>query len=340
MNAAHFGRHNGLDARSQGNGATATLPSPAPTVPNKEYTGVPNKEYTGFAFKKKQSIQAGIRRLLSKRIERASEQIRSHPAPEAVHGVRTEIKKLRSLLRLVRTELGGKAYENQTRLLREIALQLAGTRDAQVRLQAFDKLVEHFGPQLPGPFTHVRQAFEQASHAQGRQLLDNKSPKRINRTLDHLACEACKVKIEGKGWAALEPGIKVNYRRGRDARQTAATDPTPIHLHNWRKRVKELWYHARLLTPVWPEYFVPVCDLLKTLEETLGDDHDLELVKEGLTADIPAAEVETLMPFIERRQSDLRKTALSLGARVYAEKPGAFTRRIRTYWETWRGEVS
>ena len=35
------------------------------------------------------------------------------------------------------------------------------------------------------------------------------------------------------------------------AMDAAAKDPTADNFHEWRKRVKDHWYHSRLLWPVW-----------------------------------------------------------------------------------------
>lgn len=32
----------------------------------------------------------------------------------------------------------------------------------------------------------------------------------------------------------------------------AQAKPSVENLHEWRKRVKDLWYQVRLLTPLWP----------------------------------------------------------------------------------------
>ncbi len=60
----------------------------------------------------------GIRRVARGRIETAVEQLR-HEAGEdlatAVHDTRKDMKKLRSLLRLVRDDLGGKRYRARVR---------------------------------------------------------------------------------------------------------------------------------------------------------------------------------------------------------------------------------
>jgi hypothetical protein len=39
---------------------------------------------------------------------------------------------------------------------------------------------------------------------------------------------------------------------------------------------------------------------------------------------------------IDRRRGELQAAARPLGVLVYAEKPAPFTRRIESYWDTWR----
>jgi hypothetical protein len=39
------------------------------------------------------------------------------------------------------------------------------------------------------------------------------------------------------------------YRRGRKAMQHAQADPTNENLHEWRKRVKDLWHAEQILRP-------------------------------------------------------------------------------------------
>jgi hypothetical protein len=48
------------------------------------------------------------------------------------------------------------------------------------------------------------------------------------------------------------------------------------------------------------------------------------------------ADLEKLFSSISERQDELAADALALGERVYAEKPRAFERRIRSYWKSWR----
>lgn len=150
--------------------------------------------------------------------------------------------------------------------------------------------------------------------------------------------------MSGAGWKALGRGVKTAYRQGRRAYQTVLEDPSPENFHEWRKRAKDLWYHVRLLQPVWPEQMDAMAGELDTLGECLGDDHDLAVLRQDLQVrsigDGYAREMETLNALIEERQRELRTAALTMGARFYAEKPSIFCNRLAGYWKIWRRQKS
>ena len=72
------------------------------------------------------------------------------------------------------------------------------------------------------------------------------------------------------------------YARGDKALAIAHDDTTTEHLHEWRKRAKDLWYHQRLLRDAWPELFKAQADAADRLTKLLGDDHDLAQLAEHL----------------------------------------------------------
>ncbi len=112
----------------------------------------------------------------------------------------------------------------------------------------------------------------------------------------------------------------------------------PQRMHDWRKRVKDLWYQERLLAPVDGPAVRGQAKDLHRLANLLGDLHDLHVLRGRLT-DEPvhvAADVDGIVGLIEHRQAELEGEAFSLGSRIYAEKPGAFVRRMRSAWRAGR----
>ena len=78
---------------------------------------------------------------------------------------------------------------------------------------------------------------------------------------------------------------------------------------------------------------------LERLETWLGEDHNLQLVREQTVIDRRLRRhpetIQLVSALSARRQETLRRAALKLGSRVFAQKPKAFIRsatagRLRT----------
>src|SRR5260370_15546678 len=98
---------------------------------------------------------------------------------------------------------------------------------------------------------------------------------------------------------------------------------TTENLHDWRKRVKDLWHHLGLLQPLCPKTLAGLVDDLERLGEYLGDDHDAAMLAEVATR-VKPRKSEMLVRMIESHRLRLQHSAFQLGRQVYAEKPGAF----------------
>jgi hypothetical protein len=66
----------------------------------------------------------------------------------------------------------------------------------------------------------------------------------------------------------------------------------------------------------------------QVLSELLGEDHDLAMLAQRATG----KKHKALRRAIEKRRARLRRRALKMGKRLYAEKPKGFSRRIGAAW--------
>ncbi len=137
------------------------------------------------------------------------------------------------------------------------------------------------------------------------------------------------------GWKALRNGLVRSYRRGREAFTCARANGEAGDLHAWRKRVKDLWYHERLLAPTCGPTVRGHATDLDRLADLLGDEHDLAVLVHTLTIDspFPAVDLDAVLALIDHRRAELRSEAFRIGERSYAETPKAFRRRMRAAWE-------
>jgi CHAD domain-containing protein len=279
-------------------------------------------------------VPEALRAAAVERLERAAARLRDEHDDDpvgAVHGARKDLKKTRALVRLARPALSDKAYRRENRALRDIGREMSAGRDAAVMVQTVDALAERFAGQLPKrQFT----ALSRRLAAQAAAAREDASTAGLADALATAAGRAAELPVEAADRATLRRGATRAYRRGRKAFAAAERDPSPERLHEWRKRVKDLWYHQRLLRDTWKgpmKAFADECDRLGTV---LGDDHDLValtavITRPGLVP--PSVDLERLLELIAARREELQAEARELGRRVYAEKPKAFARRLGAY---------
>jgi CHAD domain-containing protein len=249
----------------------------------------------------------------------------------SVHEARKNVKKSRAILRLVRSDLGDKTYRRENRALRDASRTVAHVRDADVMVETAEDLQEHFAGRLPAAaFKRLRTALQRDAR-DSRSRADGELGADLIDALEAAAARVEDWPLDGASWSAAREGIGRAYRRGRKAYALADAEPTTDNLHEWRKRVKDLWYHQRLLKPAWPEVLGAQADEAHTLSDLLGDDHDLAVLAERLEDDPPTDDTGAVLELIEERRAVLLAQIRALGRRVYAEKPKAFTRRIAHY---------
>lgn len=299
-----------------------------------------------FHLKRKESVPKGARRIALDQLDRAHDELTDPELDHggAVHQARKRFKKIRAILRLVRPVLGKSRYRRHNRTFRDLGRALSGPRDAEVMVETLDKLLGS-GAHEPAPpvFTGLRahlEARRDAWKAERKGELEARMGE-VEQALATTRPALERLPLGARGYDAVAPGLKRAYKRGRKALARAVDAPGDERFHELRKRVKDHWYHTRLLKKVWPDAMTCRAHLLKDLSDLLGDDHDLAVFRITL-ADAPAGalttgERERLERLVVARQAQLRERAVPLARRVYAEKPRHHTRRISGYWTVWKG---
>ncbi len=264
---------------------------------------------------------------------------------ERVHDARKRLKRVRALVRLARGGLGRKCARRQDARLRDAGRPLSEMRDADVLVDTLDDLIARLGDQgRPEAITLAREALSRRKRELGRRLLDEQGVlAKVAHALGEVRRDVRHWDVAGDDWEALEAGLKRISRRGRRAFHEASSSPTDENLHEWRKRVKDLWYVMDILRPIRPGYTGRRGDQAHALADLLGDDHDLAVLREVLSTSGDGAAVsawaDVLPPLIERRRVELRRDAFALGPSLHGERPRAFVERLAAYWRAWRSEA-
>jgi CHAD domain-containing protein len=258
------------------------------------------------------------------------------PLAERVHALRKTVKKLRGLLRLVRPVLGGARAEIAA--LGEAGRGIATLRDAEVLCRTLDGLIdrstlpETARAALRAPFADLLAA-EIAESSLAPRL------ERFAQALEAIAARAPLWQVREPGFAALAPGLRRTAGEARAALAALGRHPGAEAVHDWRKRVKDHWYQARLLAPIWPAMMAPHVAAADTLGEVLGLHNDLAVLRARLASrdDLPAGPVAVVDALARIAQEEHLARALPLGRSLLADRPKALARRWGTWWEVWRG---
>ena len=288
-----------------------------------------------YGLKKGEPLSKAVGRIARGRIDHAVDELRGKTdstPEEAVHGARKDMKKLRALLRLVRGELGDQRYARENACFRDAARELAGARDADVMIETLDSL------ELPaGLGWELRKVIEASRERDGAGTDREAASRDAVAILKEGRRRVGDWPLEDDSFEALAGGLRRTYRRGRRDFKAARAEPSVEALHEWRKRVKDLWYHHTLLRRLWPPVMTALGDEAHELSDRLGDDHDLAVLadwfKEHTESD------PDLQAAIHRRRDQLQQEAFELGARLYADKPSAYVRRLERLWDASKARV-
>jgi CHAD domain-containing protein len=295
----------------------------------------------GYRLRAEETPGEGVRRIAHGRVDAALEQLRREVKSDvagAVHDARKDLKKLRSLLRLVRADLGKERYRAERNRYRDAARLLSGPRDAEVKLTTLSGLRDRYPDETSATDGLQRSLEDEREQIATGQAADLEQ--RLEQATEAIAAGAADVdawELASTDFELFRAGLQRSYARGRDAFWALDADPSDAAVHEWRKRVKDLWYQLRLLRPVWPAGMKGAIGAAGELADLLGEHHDLAVLIDDVSARAPGgAGDDTLIVLARRRQRELLAAALPLGRRLYAEKPRRFADRVAAYWDVWR----
>lgn len=315
-----------------GPAVTPVLRSPCQVAHGREARLMQDRRNMPYRFTPKdKSVARAVRRIARARFAASAGLVETGRLPQAelVHELRTNVKKVRALLRLVRPNFRDYATENAA--LREAARMLTALREAEVMGQTFDSVAAHVHTPTDALIALRAQVVRPAAGPDDAQALLQAHADAIAK-IDRRARDW---KVAGDGFGALEAGLERSWTAAQKAMRAARSDPSGEALHLWRKRVKDHWYHARLLQPIWPETMVHHMAAAETLGELLGDARDLAFLAEALAGLPEAADIRTAARDEEAR---LLGNARALGRRFLSEPAGDLSRRWRGWWDIWRDD--
>lgn len=215
----------------------------------------------------------------------------------AVHESRKAFKKIRAVLRLVRPGFHRDVFKRENRACRDVGRLLAPLREAAVRLRTAATIgVTELSNELERDLENAWAVANELGRIQAVIARIDEISNRLPSWPQALDTEQLRAGFD-----------RVFADGGADLRRVLS-EPTGEHFHEWRKQVKYLWCHVRLLMAYRPELLRPLVTDLVALSNLLGDEHDL--------ADLEARVGDRY--FITARRIALQSQASQLGRTIYS----------------------
>ena len=201
-------------------------------------------------------------------LDGAIETLGSGVDDEAVHAARKTCKRIRAALRLLRGCLGPRAYRRENRNVRDAAKPLAAVRDAC--------MLRRILRTLPLRSAVMRRSLN-ADYRRERHALAERGAQNALEQIMATRARLVDLPAVDSEVASVIAGVRRSYKAGRKAYSKARSNDDKA-LHEWRKQSKYLLNQLELIKMVFDAEIKRLRRRAERLAETLGDDHDLDVL--------------------------------------------------------------
>jgi len=285
-----------------------------------------------WRFEPGEPLAAAFARVAAEEIEIVRKKLRrrGRDPGAAIHAARQSFKRIRALLRLARPTLG-EDFSAENRRYRDAGRLLAGSREAIVLAETFDKMAADCSETLSPKDAGLLRAHCIAEvHANGKADID----RRVAQVL--AVVDEGEARLSELHWPAdskeLFQGLRASQTHLRSWYDKAVGTNSAGALHEWRKRVKDQSAQLRLLRELMPLAYRRMRDQEAKVAELLGLEHDLWMLKRALgAAKVPRKTVparDALAQEIRTQRHALREQALNSGRKFSSVSPKDFARDL------------
>jgi len=301
-----------------------------------------------YLLENNETLSFGLKRIVLELIDKSVFNLAKSNGSftEDIHDTRKNFKKVRTVQRLIRSDIGEESFQIENSFYRDAGRTLSDLRDSTVLILTFDKLLKNSELEMSNFDFSVFKNFLIEKQKTIRIAKSKKSAV-INSLSTDLLLARSRVfdwPLSGDNFKLIKKNLQMIYEQGQKCMYAVFSEAIKENVHEWRKRVKDLWYSMRILSNLWPEIMSPLVFLLGKLSDALGDANDLFLLKERIISNQSKFKddqhTRELINFIDRRIIDLLREARSIGRKVYSEDSKYFVGRMQNYFEIWRSEFN
>ena len=290
-----------------------------------------------YRFRVKESIPRGIRRIGREQNNASLLALsQSEDIHQTVHQTRQRLKCLRSLLNLVRHGLEASVFNAQDKGYRNIGRQLASARDAKVLLETLANLENRPEVCIKKINTNPIRIWLLDQCRNAELSFDKAKLESIRHELQDRKKQFSTMPLKQVEFFDISKGARSTHQNGRATFLRAVKTQDGEHFHDWRKNAQRHWRQTQLLHPCWPQMIHARAKFAHELCQLLGEDHDLwvfgTMLQKNSSLFRDKVDLETLQHSIRIAQKDLRRSTITHGLLLYAEKSRHFQQHLTSCW--------
>jgi CHAD domain-containing protein len=282
------------------------------------------KNNNDFILKNRESPGEDVKRIINEQIEKAlfylDEGINVN-FDESVHEIRKCIKRVRAALRLIRDAAGRKHYRSENYYFRDINRNLSEIRSIAVIIETLSKLS---GEGRNGGYSYLTNHFSAIKEKIIYRLCAQENRLLLVREMLHRGKERSGRIPAGNSVDILLAGFVRIYRQCLKCMVAAREEPLTANLHEWRKKIKYMYYQLQILKPALPETYIVYELQLDKLSEYLGTDHDLAELEHSLAGNPTAPgnirKTVSVKNKVAKSRKETQKALFELADQIFDEK--------------------
>ena len=276
-------------------------------------------------------LRAELLRVVDALIDSATDSMGQMATQESLHQLRTTIKRLRALLRLIRPAIP-ELFDRENARLKAAARRLGFTRDTDVGRETLQTLPVSDSTEKAAVAAAL--AGFNSSHPPSQDLDQSIAGVRMDLQLTRRNLH--RWKFRGNERELVETGLRAVYRQGRKRMHIACKQGQDEAFHRWRIRAKNLYYELQFLESVWPNRLHRMISHLAQLQEELGLDHDISVLRSRLQKNPDAfggtEAIKRVLRCLDNESRKHRCVSIPLGRKIWAEKPRRFVDKVGKHW--------
>jgi CHAD domain-containing protein len=222
---------------------------------------------------------------------------------------------------------------------RDLSRQLSVARDNQVLLQRAKVTHKNMRPGIRNARAdELINELELNREKSLKELAEgNNIIKTISNELNLSTSRIDSLKIKNEGFNVIEKGIERIYKQAQKYLYEIEKNPDPETIHNFRKRVKYLWYQMILLKPIYSRMLKAYCKSLEKISEEFGLHRDYTLFRQLMENNayfgLNKKQIDFIRDFTDKEQNKIFTGAIEPSKKFFIESPGTFIMKLKNYYE-------